>query len=156
MLSLWFLPAMALAVLTYYVWRTRRSGRLEHSDTVPFVPDPPTDIANVPKPKEKQGRPMRWISIGEFMAVLNKCGDIIVIDLRAEAKSTPIPVPASLVLPVALNDLINVLECLPPDKSVAFCGASSLCIFLITTSPCMEGSAPLYILEGELGLAEVA
>lgn len=154
--SLWFLPAMVLAVLTYYVWRARRSGRLEHHDTVPSVPGPPTVLVNVPVPDEKQSRLMRWISFGEFMAVLKKCSDLIVIDLRAEARLTPFLVPNVLVLPVAPNDLIEVLECLPPVKSVAFCGASNLTIFLITTSPCMEGSAPLYVLEGDLGFAEVA
>jgi hypothetical protein len=90
------------------------------------------------------------------MAVLTKCSDLIVVDLRAEAKSAPFPVPDALVIPVSPNDLIEMLECLPPDKSVAFCGASNLSIFMITTSPCMEGSAPLYLLEGDLGLAEVA
>jgi hypothetical protein len=156
MYSLCFLPAMALAGLTYYVWRMRRSGRLEHNDTEPSVPELPPDLVNVPEPEEEQGRLMRWISIGEFMAVLKKCSDLIVIDLRAEAKSTPFPVPVPLVLPVAPNDLIEVLESLPPDKSVAFCGASNLCIFLISTSRCMEGSAPLYVLEGDLRLGEVA
>lgn len=154
--SLWFLPAMVLAVLAYYVWRNRRFGRLEQSNTVPSVPEPSTDLVNVSEPDEKQSRLMRWISIGEFIAVLKKCSDLIVIDLRAEAKSAPFPVPGTLVLPVAPNDLIEVLGCLPPDKSVAFCGASNLCIFLIATSPCMEGSAPLYVLEGDLGLTEVA
>jgi hypothetical protein len=99
---------------------------------------------------------MRWISIGEFIEVLRKSGDIVVIDLRDEAKSTPFPVPAAFVLPVARNELTEVLECLPPDKSVAFYGASNFCIFLITTSPCMDGLAPFYILESDLGLAEVA
>jgi hypothetical protein len=48
------------------------------------------------------------------------------------------------------------LEWLPADRTVAFCGASNLCIFMIETSQCMEGSAPLYVLEGDLDLAEVA
>ena len=154
--SLWFLTAMVLAVLTYYVGRNRRSARLEQSNTVPSVPEPPSDLVNVPVPDEKQSRLMRWISIGEFMAVLKECSDLIVIDLRAEATSTPFLVPNALVLPVAPTDLIEVLEHLPPDKSVAFCGASNISIFLIATSPCMEGSAPLYVLEGDLSLAEVA
>jgi hypothetical protein len=156
MYSLWFLPAMVLAGLTYYVWRLRRSGRLEHRDTEPSVPELPTNLVTVPEPEEEQGRLMRWISIGEFMAVVKECSDLIVIDLRAQAKSTPFPVPVSLVLPVSPNNLIEVLESLPPGKSVAFCGASNLCIFLISTSRSMEGSAPFYVLEGDLGLAEVA
>jgi len=88
--------------------------------------------------------------------VLRSPNDLIVFDLRSEDKSARFPLSGDNVLPVALNDLIKLLECLPPDKSVAFCGASSLCIFLIATSPCMEGSAPIYVLEGDLGFAEVA
>lgn len=155
MYSLWFLLATALAGLTYHVWRTRRSGRLECSEVKPSIPETPTLVASTPKPEETPGRMMRWISFGEFMTVLRKCSDLIVIDLRAEARSAPFYAPDRLVLPVAPNDLTEVLECLPSNKSVAFYGASNLSVFLITTSPCMEGSAPLYLLEGELDLAEV-
>jgi hypothetical protein len=35
--SLWFLPALALAVLTYYVRRMKRSAKLERNDAVPFL-----------------------------------------------------------------------------------------------------------------------
>jgi hypothetical protein len=60
------------------------------------------------------------------------------------------------VLPVAPNELDTILELLPMDRSVAFCGATNLNIFMIITSPCMEGSAPLYVLEGDLRRAEAA
>jgi hypothetical protein len=99
---------------------------------------------------------MKWISIGEFMTVLTTCSDLIVIDLRADAPFVPFPVPTAFVLPVTQNELDKVLDWLPADRTVAFCGASNLSIFLIETSPCMEGSAPLYVLEGDLHLAEVA
>lgn len=155
MYSLWFLLAMALAGLMYQVWRTSWSGRLEYEEAKPSIPETPTAHASAPEPEETPGRMMKWISIDEFMAVLRKCSDLIVIDLRAEAKSAPLYVPDRFVLPVAPNDLIEVLECLPSNRSVAFYGASNLSIFLITTSPCMEGSAPLYLLEGDLDLAEV-
>jgi hypothetical protein len=51
---------------------------------------------------------------------------------------------------------MNYFCVLLANKSVAFCGASNLCIFQIETSPCMEGSVPFYLLEGDLGRAEVA
>ena len=123
MFSLWFLSAAVLAVLTYCFRRTQRVRKLKHSDTEPSVPELTTGIVGIPEREGEQGRIMRWISIGEFEAVLKECSDLIVIDLRAEAKSTPFPVPVPLVLPVAPNDLFEVLDCLPPDKSVAFCGA---------------------------------
>jgi hypothetical protein len=99
---------------------------------------------------------MQWISIGEFLSVLEKCGDLTVIDLRANAQWDPFPIPTAFALPVTPNELDNVLDSLPADRSVVFYGASNLSIFMIETSHCMEGSAPLYVLEGDLSFAEVA
>jgi hypothetical protein len=99
---------------------------------------------------------MRWISIDKFMAVLTHCSDLIVIDLRVEAQSVPFSVPNAFVLAVTPIELVSVLERLPADRSVVFCGASNFSILTILTSSCMRGSAPLYVLEGDLGLAEVA
>jgi hypothetical protein len=99
---------------------------------------------------------VKWITFNEFMMILTECSDLIVVDLRPEASRVPFPVSTGSVLPVSPNELDTVLEMLPADRSVAFYGATNLCIFLIETSPCMEGSAPLYLLEGDLRLAEVA
>jgi hypothetical protein len=49
-----------------------------------------------------------------------------------------------------------MLERLPADRSVVFCGASNFSILTILTNSCMRGSTPFYVLEGDLGLAEVA
>jgi hypothetical protein len=102
---------------------------------------------------------VRWISIDEFIAVLTRCSDLIVIDLRAEAQSVPFPASSAFVIPAVPNELDAVLECLPVDRSVVFCGASNFSMITILTSSCMRGSAPfyfLYFLEGDHGLAEVA
>ena len=154
--SLWFLPAMVLAVPVYCVLQIRRTGTHERRDPIPSNSQPSTQPAKVPESTGGQARLMKWISIGEFMEILAKRSDLIVIDLRADAKRAPFPVPDVSVLPIAPDDLTEVLEGLPADTSVAFCGASNLCIFLIATSRCLEGSAPFYVLEGDLGLEEVA
>jgi hypothetical protein len=99
---------------------------------------------------------MKYISINEFMTILTERSDLIVVDLRTDTSSAPFPIPTVFVLPVPPNELGTVLEMLPADRSVVFYGASNLNIFMIITSPCMEGSAPLYILEGDFRLAEVA
>jgi hypothetical protein len=99
---------------------------------------------------------MKWISIREFKTVLTKTSDILVVDLRDDSERILSPVPAPSVLPVTMDDLESVLGWLPAEKTVAFCGASNLCIFKIITSPCMEGTAPLYVLEGDLRLTEAA
>jgi hypothetical protein len=99
---------------------------------------------------------MQWISIGEFLSILAERSDLIVIDLRANARWDPFPIPTAFALPVAPNELDKALESLPADGCVVFCGASDLSIFMIETSSCMEGSAPLYVLEGDLKFAEIA
>ncbi len=155
MYSLWLLPAVVLAVPVYYVWHIKRPEKHELRDSAPSDSQLSAPVEAVLEPIGAQTRTMRWISIGEFMMVLASCSDLIVIDLRADAQLIPFPVSAAFVLPVAPNELINTLERLPADRTAVFCGASNLSIFLISTSPCMEGSAPLYVLEGDLSRAEV-
>ncbi len=156
MYSLWLLPAMLLAAWMYFVWKIRQSRRRELHKRLESVIQLSVPDELVPESGCVQARQMKWIKWNEFKTVLGKCGDLIVIDLRPEAPRVPFPVSAPTVLPVSPNELDAVLESLPADKSAVFCGASNLCIFLIETSPCMAGSAPLYVLEGDLSLAEVA
>ena len=154
--SLWSLPAMALAVPMYAAWRMRQPGRRKPLENIPSVPEPSVDTATVPESARRQTRVMQWISIGEFLSILTRCTDLIVIDLRANAQSAPLSVPTAYVLPVSPNEMESALEGLPGDRSVVFYGASNLSIFMIETSRFMDGSAPLYVLEGDPGLEEVA
>lgn len=156
MYSRWSLPAMALAVPMYAVWRIKQSGKRRLHDNIPSVLEPPVGFSTVPESAGEQTRLMKWISVREFMTVLAGCSDLIVIDIREDAQWVPFPIPATFVLPVTPHELIKVLEWLPADRTVAFYGASNLSIFMIHTSPLMKGSAPLYFLEGDLILAEVA
>jgi hypothetical protein len=156
MYTLWFLLAMVLAAPMYAIWLIKRYGRRELCDSLPSVSQHPADLGIVFESTARQTRLMKWISVSEFMKVLTNCSDLIVIDLRTDAQWVQFPFPAAFVLPVTPKELDKVLECLPADRSVAFYGASNLSIFMIETSPCMEGSAPLYLLEGDLRLAEVA
>jgi hypothetical protein len=128
----------------------------ELPDNIPTALLTPIKPATVPEPGGRQTRVMKWISIGEFLSVHAKRGDLVVFDLRATAQWAPFPIPTAFVVPVNPNELDTLLEWLPADRSVVFYGASSLSIFMIETSHCMDGSAPLYILEGDLSLAEVA
>ncbi len=154
--SIWMLLAMVLAVVVYSVWRISRSGRRELQDRMQSASNPSTHLDIVPEPIWTRTRTIKWISIGEFKTVLTKCSDLIAIDLRANDQLVPFPVPTALVLPIALDELFNVLKCLPTDRTVVLCGASHISAFMIETIPCKEGSAPLYVLEGDLHFAEVA
>jgi hypothetical protein len=147
---------MALAVPMYAVWRARRSQTRELPDNIPTVLYPPVKAATLPEPAGRQTRVIQWISTGEFLSVLAKRSDLVVFDLRENAQWDPFPIPTAFALPVNPNELDTLLNWLPPDRSVVFYGASNLSIFMIVTSHCMEGSAPLYVLEGVPSLAEVA
>ena len=158
MYSLWSLPAMALAVPMYAVWRIKQSGKRRVSDNIPSVLEPPVGFSIVPESAGEQSRLIRWI-VREFMTVLagcGGCGELIVIGIREDTQCVPFPIPATFVLPVTPNELIKVLEWLPANRTVAFYGASNLSIFMIHTNPLTKDSTPLYVLEGDLSLAEVA
>jgi hypothetical protein len=147
---------MALAVPVYAVWQARRSRTRELPYNIPTVLPPPVKAATVPESAGGQTRVIQWISTGKFLSVLAQRSDLVVFDLRANAQWDPFPVPTAFALPVKPNELDTLLEWLPADRSVVFYGASNLSIFMIETSHCMDGSAPLYVLEGDLSLAEVA
>jgi hypothetical protein len=148
--SLWSLPAIALAVPMYAVWRMRQPERRKPLENILSVPQPSVDDTTVPESAGRQTRVMQWISIGEFLSILTKGGNLVVLDLRANAQYAPLSVPTAFVLPVSLNEMDRVLEWLPGHWSVVFYGASNLSIFMIETSRFMDGSAPLYVLEGDL------
>ncbi len=154
--SLWSLPAMALAAPIYAVLRTRRSRTRKLPDIIPTALFTPVEPAIVPKPSGRQTRAMHWISVDMFLSLLAKRSDLVVFDLRANAQWDPFPIETAFALPVNPNDLNTLLEWLPADRSVVFYGASNVSIFMIETSHCMDGSAPLYVLEGDLSLAKVA
>jgi hypothetical protein len=156
MYFLWFLPAVLLAVPLFAVLQIRRSKNRKLCNRIQSVIQPSVPDEVLPELAGVHARQVKWITINEFMAVLRECSDLIVVDLRPDAPRVPFPVPTACVLSVLPNELDRVLDLLPTDMSVVFCGASNLSIFLIETSPCMEGSAPFYLLEGKLHLAEVA
>lgn len=117
-------------------------------------------FAGRPKPARPEERLLNWISIDEFMKFLAKQSDLIVVDLRSEARHESFPVPLdAMLLPVEAYELTDVLESLPPDRAVVFHGVSDLSILMIEASSRMKGAAPVYILDivaGDLASLEAA
>lgn len=153
--SILILLGMLLAAPMYSIWRIRRPVGRDLSDIMPSLPHRPTLRGVETEPAGVQSRVMRWISLGEFMTALANDRDMLLIDLRPNALEVPFPVSNATILPVTRDELVRALESIPANKGVAFCGTSNISIFLIATSPCMEGSAPLYVLEDDVELAEV-
>lgn len=166
-LPLWSLSVMALAGATFPIWQISRIGRRSYFEDTPAGPEPSGSAPSVPQPPlqtpaeaesaRQQSRLMKWISTDEFMTLLgNESNHPVVVDLRPDSQWTPFPVPDAFVLRLTPHDLVDVLAWLPGDRSVVFYGASNFCIFLIEISVCMEGSAPLYFLEGDFCRLEAA
>ena len=156
MYSRWFLLAILQAVTLYAVWRMGRSGSRKLRGSVPFAPPLPAHISSAAESTTKWTRSMKWISIGKFVAVLTKYRDLIEADLKPDAQWVSIPVPIAFGLLVSLNERENELKWPPADRTAGVYGASNFCISKIEASPCIEGSAPVYVLEDEFSLAEGA
>jgi hypothetical protein len=90
----------------------------------------------------------------EFTSVLAGADELIVIDLRADSQLAPFPLPAADVLCIGPGELAEMLEWLPGDRSAAFYGVSDLSFSMIQASPCMCGSAPLYVLNSDRARAK--
>ena len=148
MFSLWHLSAAALAGLMYPVWQIVQTGRHAFRNSIPSDSQPAAPPSSAPKPRGAEKRVLKWISIVEFMTVLAKCKDLILVDLREDAQWVPFPVQAAVfVLPVPLHELTEVLEWLPADRVVVFYGVSDLSILMIEASSRMKGLAQLYVLD---------
>jgi len=91
-------------------------------------------------------RRLQWISHRDCASLFAKSSDLIVIDLRPGNRHGGFPIPGPSVMSVHPGELSEILEWLPPERCAVFYGASALCISLIQTSPCMRGSAPVYLL----------
>jgi hypothetical protein len=153
---LWKLLALALASVFYVAWQILRFVKRAFRTRKALVPLLGSRRRGVSGSAWPRTRPIRQISMGAFAAVLAETPDLIVIDLRADSQRTPFPIPTAQVLPVNPNELVEVLEWLPANKSAAFCGVSNLAVLTIETSFCMGGSAPLYLLPSDSSRAEVA
>lgn len=152
MFSLWPLSATALAGLMYPVWQIVRTRRQAFRNGIASDSQPGAPLPSAPEPARAGARVLKWISIDEFMAVLAKCKDLILVDLREDAQWVPFPVQAAVfVLPVALHELTEVLERLPADRVVVFYGVSDLSILMIEISSRMKGLAQLYVLDIQEG-----
>ena len=156
MYSLWFLPAVPLAVPLLAVWRIRRSRSRQFCNRLQSVIQLSAPLRVAPRSAGRQTRRIRYISPREFLWLFRKCRDLIVIDLRVDAQCAPFPVPAAFVLPVPLDELEEVLEWFPTDRSIVFYGTTCLSISIIEASRCMESSTPLCVLQGDLSRSEVA
>lgn len=104
---------------------------------------------------EQSRRPIVWVSWDKLAAIFRGSDDLLVIDLHAgEAQFLAIPFTRTLRLDP--NELTEVLKWLPPTRTAALCGASSLTAFMIQTSPFLRGTAPLYLLGEEGTMREAA
>ena len=154
--SYWFLLATVPPVPGHVIWNITHSKRPELNVIAPSVSPTPVPAEPVIEPDAPQARVVTWISTSELMRLLLENSDLLVADLRPDAMRIQFPLSTVSALPVTLNDLDRLLEQIPEDRSAVFYGASNVGVFPIATSSCMQGSAPLFLVEGDLSLAEAA
>jgi hypothetical protein len=101
---------------------------------------------------------MEWLTFEEFRRLLEQdLDDLVVLDLRLDARRVQFPIAEAFVLPVSPNELMEILVWLPSNRSVVLYGADALCISSIEMSPSMDGgSAPLYFLDDSISRLESA
>lgn len=144
------LLAIVLAFLLYAAWQLLRQPR-------PRPARRAVDAAiGKPSSSGEERRPLHWITAGQLRELLAGSDDLLLIDLRPDPGDLPPALPPGRTMRVPTHQLEDVLRSLPGDRSAVFYGASGLCIFMIQTSPCMRGSAPLYVLRPDLFHVEAA
>lgn len=156
MYFLWALLVLVLAVVLYTAWQILRFVRHAPRDKVAFVRQSSGPHRSSPRATRKQARNLKWVSMDEFTSVLAGADELIVIDLRPDSQLAPFPLRAADVLCIGPGELAEMLEWLPGDRSAAFYGVSDLSFSMIQASPCMCGSAPLYVLNSDRARAKVA
>jgi hypothetical protein len=151
MVFLWTLILAALAIVLYTAIKfqryvsSRASGKLQPSNSR-------LRSAATGQPR----RCLQWISLRDCASILAEAGDLIVVDLRPDSRRKGFPIAGPSIMSVHPGELSEVLEWLPPERGAIFYGASALCISLIQTSPCMRGSAPVYLLADDPAGMEAA
>jgi hypothetical protein len=156
-LLLWFTPAIAVATLTYPLLPIRRFRKRLFMNPARSVSRSSASLRIVPKPARRQRRSIEWISFKEFRSLLDQASDdLVVLDLRYDVRQVPFPIAEAFVLPVSPIELLEILAWLPPNRSVVLYGADAISIAGIERSPCMEGSAPIYFLAGNINRLESA
>lgn len=147
------LLALVLIFLLYAAGQLLRMARTRSRQPARRGPDARTVNA---APGGEERRRLQWISADQFRHVAADSQDLLLVDLRPDPGDPPVALPADRVVRVRTHQLEDVLRSLPENRSAAFCGASGVCVFMIQTSSCMRGSAPLYLLEPDYPHAEVA
>jgi hypothetical protein len=153
---LWALLLSVVAIVLCTAWQILRFVRHASRNKIAFVRPLSGSHLGPTRANRKQTRKLKWVSMDEFTRVLAGADDLIVIDLRPDSQRSPFPLPAAQVLCVGPSELSEMLEWLPGDRSAVIYGASDLSVSMIQASPCMCGSAPLYVLNGDRATAEVA
>ena len=153
----WFTPVIALATLAYPLLPVRRSGKRLFLNRARSISQPSASLRVLPKPARRQRRLIEWVLFKEFRSLLEQVPiDLVVLDLRSDARQVPFPIAEAFVLSVSPNELMEILVWLPPNRSVVFYGADALCIASIEMSPSMEGLAPFYFLDDGINRLESA
>lgn len=145
---IWLLLGLVLLSLLCTAVRNRREKKQKLPACV--VPLPPTSspsanaffFLNI-------GREMKWITANELRALKEKSNDLIVIDCRPDRFRRLAEFAGSSALSIRPEQLVEVLNWLPANRSAVLCGASDLCRSPVMKMDHRRGLAPVYVLKDD-------
>lgn len=144
----------ALLGLVCLVTYASQSGLPQWLDWI-FTTRPSQRLRRKSRRITRRKRPIQRISLEQLENMLRQQrDDLLVVDLRPAARRAPLPLPNALA--VEPSELKEILDWLPADRSIVFCGIGSRWMRAIRRSPCRLGVVPFYLLEDRFGRLEVA
>jgi len=91
-------------------------------------------------------RTICWISAQEFEALVQRCDDVILIDLGSNCTERPAAFHAPHVLLIKQRGLLDVLRWSPSSSRVVLYGPHDVCAATIPTNRKVPGAATVYLL----------
>lgn len=122
---------------------------------VPLYPVRPGSVDTL-RPSVMRKRCARWISMNECEKLLYSGDNVVLITVRSSNNHEPAPFGRMNNLSVPPNQLIDVLQWLPPNACVVLDGELGLCCSIVEPLEGETGSASLYLLSRNNILSRVS
>jgi hypothetical protein len=143
---IWVLVAMPLASLLCFVYLIGREGGQRAPTYAGRVARAIVPIALKSSLHPQGKRKICWMSAREFEALVQRCDDVILIDLGSNRTERPAEFHAPHVLFIQQRGLLDVLQWSPSSSSVVLYGPRDVCASTIPTIKKVSGAAPVYLL----------
>jgi hypothetical protein len=135
------LPVLGFVYSICFIAREERA-KLSHGIALPATLFLDFPVNHGPFPGKRQ---IKWISTEEFKTLSRQSDSLILIVLRRDAETAPIPFPESHILYIEPDRLIDLLHWLTPSTGAVLYTSNRLSP-TISGIRNLSGSAPIYVL----------